>query len=127
MSRPRSPRWLKEILRGQMGFTGAIFSDDLSMEGARHLEGGTLTYAEAASVALNAGCDLVLLCNQSIDGGAAVDALLDGLHAAQEQGRWQAQPEGEQRRLDLLPQSAPLPWDELMHASAYQHALERLP
>ncbi len=67
-----SPRWLKEILRGQLGFTGAVFSDDLSMEGARHLDGGTLSYAEAATIALEAGCDLVLLCNQSLDGGQAV-------------------------------------------------------
>ena len=33
----------------------------------------------------------------------------------------------EARRLDLLPQSAPLPWDELMHQPPYQQALERLP
>ena len=32
--------------------------------------------------ALNAGCDMVLLCNQSLNGGAAVDALLDGLTEA---------------------------------------------
>ena len=74
-----SARWLKDILRMQLGFTGAIFSDDLSMEGARHINGGQVSYAEAAAVALSAGCDLVLLCNQSIDGGAAVDALLDDL------------------------------------------------
>ncbi len=69
-------RWLKDILRGQLGFTGAIFSDDLSMEGARHLDGGQLGYAEAAALALDAGCDMVLLCNQSVDGGEAVDELL---------------------------------------------------
>jgi beta-N-acetylhexosaminidase len=122
-----SERWLKEILRGQFGFTGAVFSDDLSMEGARHLEGGTLTYAEAAAVALNAGCDLVLLCNQSMDGGAAVDALLAGLQAAAASGLWQPDPDSEQRRLALLPQTPPLGWDDLMHDPVYQRALERLP
>ena len=122
-----SPRWLKEILRGQMGFTGAVFSDDLSMEGARQLEGGSLTYAEAASLALNAGCDLVLLCNQSLDGGQAVDELLAGLQDAHASGHWHPDPDSEQRRLALLPQLAPLPWDDLMHDPVYQRALERLP
>ena len=122
-----SPRWLQDVLRGQMGFTGAIFSDDLSMEGARHLDGGSLSYAEAAAEALNAGCDLVLLCNQSVDGGEAVDALLDDLAAAAAAGRWFPNPDAEQRRLALLPGSPPLPWDDLMHDVAYQRSLERLP
>lgn len=118
-----SRHWLEDILRGRLGFTGAIFSDDLSMEGAK-VAGG---HVDAALAALNAGCDMVLLCNQSVDGGAAVDALLDGLRAAQRQGRWQPSEDSERRRLELLPQSAPLSWDELMHQAAYQHALERLP
>jgi beta-N-acetylhexosaminidase len=122
-----SPRWLKEILRQQLGFTGAVFSDDLSMEGARHLAGGELSYAEAASVALNAGCDMVLLCNQSVDGGQAVDALLDGLQDAQAQGRWSPDADSDLRRLALLPQAPPMTWEELMHDPAYQRALERLP
>ena len=122
-----SPRWLKEILRLQLGFAGAIFSDDLSMAGARRLDGAEVTYSEAATLALGAGCDLVLLCNQSIDGGAAVDALLDGLLDAQARGDWQPDPDSEMRRLDLLPQTAPFTWDELMHRPTYQHALERLP
>jgi len=132
-----SPRWLKDILRGQLGFTGAIFSDDLSMGGARHVEvthpaepggaGSELTYAEAAALALDAGCDLVLLCNQSLDGGEAVDALLDGLTRAAAQGRWQPDPDSEARRRALLPQLPPLAWDELMHDAAYQRSLERLP
>ena len=122
-----SARWLKDILRMQLGFTGAIFSDDLSMEGARHINGGQVSYAEAAAVALTAGCDMVLLCNQSIDGGAAVDALLDGLHDAQAQGLWQIDPDSETRRLDLLPQTSPFTWDELMHSPGYQRSLERLP
>ena len=118
-----SERWLKHILRGELGFQGAIFSDDLSMEGAR-VAGSAL---EGALAALHAGCDLVLLCNQSLDGGRAVDALLDGLLAAQASGQWQPDGDSEARRLDLLPLTPPLPWDELMHQPAYQHALEILP
>jgi beta-N-acetylhexosaminidase len=118
-----SRHWLEDILRGELGFTGAIFSDDLSMEGAK-VAGGHL---DAALAALNAGCDMILLCNQSLDGGTAVDALLDGLAIAERKGHWQPQPDSEHRRLDLLPRDPPLPWDELMHGSAYQHALERLP
>jgi beta-N-acetylhexosaminidase len=119
-----SERWLKDILRQRLGFGGAIVSDDLSMEGAR-VAGSAL---EGAIVALNAGCDLLLLCNQAtVDGGRPVDAVLDGLQQALDQGRWQADADSESRRLDLLPQTAPQPWDELMRQAAYQHALERLP
>jgi beta-N-acetylhexosaminidase len=118
-----SERWLRHILRGQLDFQGAIFSDDLSMAGAQ-VAGSTL---DGALAALNAGCDLVLLCNQSLGDGAPVDALLDGLQSAAEAGHWQPDPDSEARRLDLLPLVPPLPWDELMHQPAYQHALERLP
>ena len=122
-----SSRWLKEILRQQLGFTGAVFSDDLGMAGARSLNGRELSYVEAAVLALAAGCDMVLLCNQSADGGQAVDALLDGLVWALEADQWQQDAAGEARRQKLLPRSAPLAWDELMHDPAYQRALERLP
>jgi beta-N-acetylhexosaminidase len=122
-----SPRWLKDILRGQLGFTGAVFSDDLSMEGARHLEGGRLSFGEAAALALDAGCDLVLLCNQTLNGGKAVDELLAGLEQAAIDGHWHPDPDSEQRRLALLPQTPPLSWDALMHDPVYQRALERLP
>ncbi|WP_428419947.1 beta-N-acetylhexosaminidase [Methylibium sp.] len=118
-----SPRWLQDILRRRLGFTGAIFSDDLSMQGAT-VAG---TPVEAGIAALNAGCDLVLLCNQSLAGGAPLDALIDGLDLALERGRWQASADSEARRLDLLPQTAPLPWDELMHHAPYQRALDQLP
>ena len=119
-----SPTWIKDILRSRYGYTAAVVCDDLSMEGAR-VAGNPI---EGGIAALNAGCDLVLLCNQSkVDGGRPVDELLDGLQAALEQGRWEADPHSEARRLDLLPQSAPMPWDELMHHPTYQQALERLP
>jgi beta-N-acetylhexosaminidase len=122
-----SDRWLKDILRGQLGFTGAVFSDDLGMAAARVLDGSEVTYSEAAALALSAGCDLVLLCNQSMNGSRTIDDLLDGLTAAALQGHWLPDPDSEARRRALLPQTTPLAWDDLMHDPVYQHALERLP
>ena len=123
-----SSRWLGEILRGQLGFTGAVFSDDLSMAGARQIDGREVSYTEAALTALEAGCDLVLLCNQCVvDGGAPIDELIDSLSEAQIKGRWQPRGASEQRRLALLPPGQPLGWDELMVDARYMHALSLLP
>ena len=122
-----SPRWLKAILRESLGFGGAIFSDDLSMEGARRIDGREVSYTEAAVAALNAGCDMVLLCNQSVGDGRAVDELLDGLAEAQLKNRWHAEPASEQRRLALLPVGEAPEWDELMIQPRYMQALRLLP
>ena len=122
-----SAKWLQDILRGRLRFDGAIFSDDLSMEGARRIDGQVVSYTDAAVAALNAGCDLVLLCNQSLGDGAAVDELINGLAAAQTAGRWQASSASESRRLALLPETLPQPWDDLMVQPAYMHALDLLP
>jgi beta-N-acetylhexosaminidase len=54
-----SSRWMQEELRGHLGFDGAIFTDDLSMEGAG-VVGGMLERSQAA---LEAGCDVLSLCN----------------------------------------------------------------
>ena len=50
--------WLKNILQNNIGFNGVIFSDDLTMKGA-----GNKSMDEKAIEALNAGCDMVLVCN----------------------------------------------------------------
>lgn len=130
-SRPAgfSRRWLQDILRGTLGFSGAVFSDDLSMAGARVIDGREVSHTEAAIAALDAGCDLVLLCNQSVksEGGAAIDALLDGLAQARDRGQWRPSAVAEERRLALLPTAGADNWDALMVQPRYLQALARLP
>jgi beta-N-acetylhexosaminidase len=121
-----SSKWLGQVLRGRLGFDGAIFSDDLSMEAARRIDGQLLSYSEAALAALDAGCDLALLCNQSIGEGRALDELLDGFAEAGRSGRWVAAPASEGRRRSLLPQFAALDWAALQDSLGYRQALRRL-
>ena len=63
--------WLQEILRNRIGFSGIIFSDDLSMHAAS-TAGAAPTRANAAIVA---GCDIVLVCNAPDDADAVLDTI----------------------------------------------------
>ncbi|WP_308445999.1 beta-N-acetylhexosaminidase [Alteromonas salexigens] len=63
--------WLQQVLRKQLQFQGAVFSDDLSMHGAS-VAGD---YLSRATLALQAGCDMVLACNNV----AGAEQILDGL------------------------------------------------
>ena len=63
-----SARLIEDIIRGEIGFTGCLMSDDLSMEA---LAGGL---GERARASLDAGCDLVLHCNGKMDEMLAIAA-----------------------------------------------------
>ena len=99
--------WLQEVLRGKLRFPGAIFSDDLSMEAAR--QGGTLT--EAASAALHAGCDMVLICNQPEEAEKVLDAL-----------RFTPSKESQARLKRMRPRGKALKWSKLVAEHEYLQA-----
>lgn len=75
--------WLKTVLRDQLGFEGIVFSDDLTMQGAidaqaKAGDGGLDSgIVESAISALDAGCDMVLVCNRP----DLADELLEGLQS----------------------------------------------
>jgi beta-N-acetylhexosaminidase len=73
-----SPIWIEDILRGELGFHGCVFCDDLSMGGAAALG----DYTRRTRLALAAGCDYLPVCN---DRQAALAALA-ALEGAEDRG-----------------------------------------
>ncbi len=103
--------WLQDILRGQLGFEGVIFSDDLSMEGAS--VAGTVT--QGARAALDAGCDMVLICNHP----ERADQLLAELDVSIDKAS--------QRRVRrLFARGKAMDWNKLEQDAGYRSALRQL-
>lgn len=100
--------WI-ELLRRELGFTGAVFSDDLLMEGAA-VKGGMVDRAEAA---FEAGCDVVLVCNDA----AAAARVLDGV-------RWQRSPAFDQRIARFAPRLTVTEAQSLLDSDALVQARE---
>jgi beta-N-acetylhexosaminidase len=105
-----SSRWVTEILRQQLNFNGVIFTDDLNMGGAAF----AATFGERANLALTAGCDMVLICNNP---DAATD-ILDHLPITNDEQR-------SQRLLTML-SSRSLSRDELFASTQWQQAASNL-
>lgn len=66
-----SAYWIQNQLRSQLGFDGAVFCDDLSMKATKQY--GSMSVR--AKLALDAGCDMILVCNDRAAASATVAAL----------------------------------------------------
>ncbi|MEO0443800.1 MAG: beta-N-acetylhexosaminidase [Pseudomonadota bacterium] len=102
--------WLQTILREQLNFKGVIFSDDLSMEAAAL--GGS--YIERTELAISAGCDMVLICNNR----PAVVEVLNGLSISMN--------DQSVERLRKMRARAQISWAQLSAHSRWQLAKQLL-
>ena len=103
--------WIRQVLRGELGFSGAVFSDDLSMAGAAYAGG----YVDRARLALEAGCDMVLVCNAPGAAAEVLDALAD----------WPADPQ-RQSRLERMRGRFPIDRTDLLESAEWQAISARL-
>ena len=103
-----SAKWIQEILRTKLKYDGVVFSDDLTMEGAS-VAGDILARAQAA---LQAGCDMALVCNRP----DLADELINRL-------RWKSKAVSVARIQRLMSASLAPDWKSLQRLPAYQQAL----
>ena len=96
--------WIQTILREELNFKGVVFSDDLSMEGAAFAG----DFPERAKRAQQAGCDMLLVCNNP----AAAQQVLEALPVTNDPVRTQ--------RLMSMQGQKRLARTELMNSSLWQ-------
>ena len=98
-----SKHWIQQILRKQLNFQGVVFSDDLTMKGA-DLVGG---FREKAKLALDAGCDMILVCN-------CPEGVLEVLEYMQQATISTC------NRIPLMRAKSAMNWDQLIEQSRYK-------
>jgi beta-N-acetylhexosaminidase len=101
--------WLRDILRQELGYGGLIISDDLTMEGASIV---AATIPERTTASLEAGCDMVLICNNR-------QAVVDTIDA----GRVEIPVEA-QERIEGLRGTGEIQFDELHANTLWQRSNE---
>ncbi|MGH1536895.1 MAG: beta-N-acetylhexosaminidase [Gammaproteobacteria bacterium] len=107
-----SKLWLQDVLRKQMEFNGVIFSDDLSMKAAHCNDGDSDEYLLRTQKALDAGCDMALICNSS-DNACLVAEQLEGYNNPASQIRLTRMHGGKE----------PLVYQELRSSKEWGHAV----
>ena len=99
-----SSRWIEQILRTELNFNGTVFSDDLSMEGAASMG----DFSQRAQLAMQAGCDMVLVCNNP----DAANEVLASLPITQDKTR--------EQRLQAMLGKPTLSREQLMNTDKWQ-------
>ena len=106
-----SPFWLQKVLRAQMEVSGVIFSDDLTMDAA-HSVGSIEARAE---LALLAGCDMVLVCND----GEAATRVADFLEHNPER-----RDDASDRRLSMMARNTEVIDHQFVHSARWSRAIQ---
>ena len=110
-----SKLWLQEVLRKQMDFKGVIFSDDLSMKAAHCDNESSEDYLLRVHKALDAGCDMVLICNSS-DNACKVAQQLENYN----------NPASQMRLVRMHGRKDPLSYENLRSSKAWQTAVTKI-
>ena len=110
-----SKLWLQDVLRKQMEFNGVIFSDDLTMKAAHCDEDNHQDCVLRTQKALNAGCDMALICNDSDNACLVAEQIEDYNN-----------PASQMRLTRMHGGKGPLSYEDLRNSKLWQHAVSEV-